>query len=485
MIGWKLSTGTKRGSRAGHLTGCCGLCLLLTGPLALADPESGPAALETVPGAARGVAVLRDEPLGGSPELLLASDGRLPDRFYQRRRDGEWVLTHMTGNRRPTVAALALDLNRDGRDDFALLRQSSLELLLDDGVGGFLVQRLPGAAGDPQALLAGDLAGDGDLDLLVLAAGGIQRWRFNGDAAEPGFIDASAEAGLQACCAARAGVLVDLHGHGVPDLVLVGMDGEPRVLINDGRGRLLPAEVDLPPGPWGGVLAGDYDGDQRPDLMWLGSERTVLWRNQGQLQFQQAAVEGLPGGPLDWALWLDLDNDGFGDLVAAEEQITGVWRQTRPGRFQRLKWGLPGSSQRPLVWDLEADGYPDLLFAAAEDGVFWRNPGATNRWLGFRLRGHRQATPLGSTVVVYRRDGSRLAASADQYSGSRLVLGLGRMTQMDLIAVHWPDGGVTRLEAPALDQYLEVVQPEPRQVPGRRLIGVPRTQRLLPLGECR
>jgi hypothetical protein len=69
-----------------------------------------------------------------------------------------------------------------------------------------------------------------------------------------------------------------------------------------------------------GVAVGDYDNDGFPDLMVLGYDRSILYRNNGDGTFADVTAKAGVGNRGRWAssgAWFDYDKDGHLDLVIA------------------------------------------------------------------------------------------------------------------------------------------------------------------------
>lgn len=116
---------------------------------------------------------------------------------------------------------------------------------------------------------------------------------------------------------------LDYDGDGRLDVLLVGAD---RLLLfrNEGSGAFRDVSLQafrgaqLTPGILGCAVA-DYDGDGRPDIFVSGYGRTILYHNEGNGTFRDVtANSGLEArGPDDWttsAAWADVDGDGRLDL---------------------------------------------------------------------------------------------------------------------------------------------------------------------------
>ncbi|MBI3047710.1 MAG: VCBS repeat-containing protein [Acidobacteria bacterium] len=146
------------------------------------------------------------------------------------------------------------------------------------------------------------------------------------------------------------------------DLDLVALGGALRFLRNE-AGKLIDATtaVGLDPAFGGtGVLAGDYNNDQRPDLLLVGRAGHRLYQQGEQGGFvdvsANAGLSALP--PLGRAAaFVDLDHDGdldlfFGGLVAAAGSAQG-WDELRAG--QRVPSRVMRNNGNGTFTDITAD----------------------------------------------------------------------------------------------------------------------------------
>lgn len=118
--------------------------------------------------------------------------------------------------------------------------------------------------------------------------------------------------------------------------------------------------------------------------------------------------------------------------------------------------------------DFDADGRIDLLVSStglppfADDLLtlhLLRNRGEFDRhWIGVRLRGAPGVSPLGARITVVYADGRQTAVivTGDSFMAQHPLVkhfGLGQRDAIEFLEVHWPNGEVTRLNQPAIDQY--------------------------------
>lgn len=188
----------------------------------------------------------------------------------------------------------------------------------------------------------------------------------------------------------------DIDGDGDLDLVVLRGMHSPRVFENDGHGRFsdttsnagLAGIEGLP----NGVLLADVDGDGSPDLLLGGATGDRhdpgthtpirLFINDGSGVFADATAESNLTSPLDahsMAL-ADIDRDGDLDLFIAywhqqAASTTGhLWRNLGDGRFEDISQtsgiGQYYQAENTLYnftstfSDVDGDSWPDLLVSA-------------------------------------------------------------------------------------------------------------------------
>jgi hypothetical protein len=298
----------------------------------------------------------------------------------------------------PVRASLA-DLDKDGRQDLLIAdvgffmpednTKGSVVWLRAKGDGTYekhvLAEKLPRVM-DVQAL---DFDGDGDLDLIVAAAGLYARgellllenrttdWkqpRF-----EPHVLDTRSGA-LQVAVA-------DLDDDRSPDLVvLFGQQQQKLVAFyNRGAGHFEPRTLFTAPTPaWGatGIQLVDFDADGDLDVLITSGESMddatvkpwhgVSWlENAGRVPWQRHALAALPGAHR--AVAADLDGDGDIDVVVSaflpdpdhtHGALTSLgWlEQQRPGIFERHALQAGQLSHFGMdAADVDGDGRVDLV----------------------------------------------------------------------------------------------------------------------------
>jgi hypothetical protein len=199
-------------------------------------------------------------------------------------------------------------------------------------------QVLDQAYGDGTAgggLAAGDLNGDGKLDLLINGGapdsdGPVVAYNRGGGVFTQPFsvVDDSITT------FGGAAALGDINGDGFLDGVVVNNvtgAGVAFVFLNDQSGRLQSAyTILLPAGQTDAqrVLLADLDGDLRDDLLiFQGGTPWLAYLNQGSTPYFLPGgvipVNSPNGSPADIAL-ADLNGDGLLDMLVADEHLNGV-----------------------------------------------------------------------------------------------------------------------------------------------------------------
>ncbi len=126
-------------------------------------------------------------------------------------------------------------------------------------------------------------------------------------------------------------LLFDFDADG--DLDLLGPAPGRKLLRNDG-GKLSDVTEQsglagtVPGGISGGVVAGDFDNDDRPDLLFAGSNHLALYHNEGGGRFKDATAAARVPGRTDTsgvAAFVDYDHDGDLDILV----VGGTMEVTR------------------------------------------------------------------------------------------------------------------------------------------------------------
>ena len=244
----------------------------------------------------------------------------------------------------PTCSLLA-DLDGDGDRDLVALRRADCltgspncggavgALLWNDGTGRFasngMVLPLDPAL-RTTSIAAGDVDGDGDLDLVVGCE--PQTWTVSFPPAPP---------------------------------VFNSVRGENWLFLNQGNGTFVPTMLGSDRDATRSVLLVDLDGDGDLDLFAGNDGQDRCYRNIGLALFQPV-VGALPAdtGLLSSAHALDLEGDGDRDLLVLDlQQGARLLRNDGLGNFTDVSANLPNvlaPLHQVFVADFDGDGDPDI-----------------------------------------------------------------------------------------------------------------------------
>jgi len=167
----------------------------------------------------------------------------------------------------------------------------------------------------------------------------------------------------------------DLDGDGDLDLVVVNADdGNISILRNNGLAQFTPDVQRLPVGEYPlSVVIGHFNNDLSPDIAVANaiSGNVSIWMNEGGGMFGSNRVGVLAGANPASLAAADLDRDGDQDLVVTnlESQDISVLRNDGFGSFTKLPDNLKAGEgiASVVAVDIDHDTDPDLIVTNGYD----------------------------------------------------------------------------------------------------------------------
>jgi pimeloyl-ACP methyl ester carboxylesterase len=397
-----------------------------------------------------------------NPDIAALSPDDLDSRVFLLRNDGMGVFTENPGL--PIVPSpydlASDDADRDQDMDLVIsaLGPSSngpgrVQVLENAGNGTFVTYGRFSTGGYPYSVVAGDLDGDGDIDLATADWGSSvsilpnrgdgtfdPAWTYPGpqsndiaaaDFDEDGDVDltvtnyhedtvaiylnygdgtfaprvaygVSGEEPTSVCTA-------DLDGDGDADLAVTHYMADAvftyavALLFNNGDGTFAPAIDYRLTGVHGGITPCDVDGDGDIDLLAISDSSLDVRLNDGSGGFPFFATDTYTevGGVAIWTSDIDLDGDP--DVLGVDSSDRTLWVMTNVGDGLFVL-----DSQYPLEWqptsvairDLDCDVAPEVVVCGYAEVVLFHNDGT-----GALQRTNAYGTVYASSLVSTDLDG--------------------------------------------------------------------------------
>ena len=338
---------------------------------------------------------------------------------------------------------VAGDLDGDGDVDLVAGGSNLAQVLLNSGHRSFAPAGTWGGGGTDVSL--GDLNGDGVLDLVVTSSSGpAVRVRLGvGD----GSFGAATSYALS--YAPAEAEIADLDVDGDVDLVVVQQDGRVKILLNDGAAAFSFA---LDVGPAGAgekrIAVADFNGDALPDLAVSATLGDVhLFLGLGDGGFEPAGAIANTFVPTDRQAG-DLDLDGDLDLAVIDETAGDdrllVYANDGNAIFTGpvFEAPLPFLPRYLALADLDEDGRLDALVSQFGAGESSLGKGRVHVFRGLGDLSFEPAPGVGTTS-------SREIVVTDLDADGDLDLGIAEGL-VGRVALAWGEGDATFRKGPAL-----------------------------------
>lgn len=414
-----------------------------------------------------------------------------------------------------TYGATSIDMDHDGDTDLLIARDHGISLYLNDH-GVFTQQTIPlhlEPDAVPLTIAVSDINHDGHGDLYVSVFVSKKAFRSatfndpshakhnvmllnNGDLT---FMDITTSSGTASKQNTFLSTFVDLNGDGWQDLVVAQNTGEVEIFKNERNTTFTPVATNTGYGFWMGLAVGDVDKDGDQDLFFTNvgtsipqfllkgdikddqrlESQWVLLRNDGNFVFTDATeAYGLRDYGFAWGtVFEDINLDGNLDILAAQNYIKWpvhkVWKL--PGKtFLQVpsssantfvhtdELGLTNAhfGQAPIIADLNGDTKPDVV---------WLNMNGPLRAFLNRSTANSITVALPDNVESLGTQVTVETATAKSYTkqmvtsvgllsdqSPTLFFGLGEEREVARIVIQHPDGTVSTIKHPSINQSLIV-----------------------------
>jgi hypothetical protein len=267
--------------------------------------------------------------------------------------------------------------------------------------------------GEPAGVAAGDLDGDGDLDIASVAyQGNSVSWMEN-DGSGGGWTEHTIATSFGGACSLH---LCDLDRDGDTDVAATAENGHSVIWwANDGAGGGWAAHVvdSTINGPYS-VCDADFDGDGDPDLCSAAyNSNLIVWyenRDGAGALWLRHPVDTTFSGAW-WADAEDIDRDGDMDIAGVAFVLNDVcwWENTGAGSTW-VKHFVDPSFSRPVivrVADMDGDTRRDILAASYTGQVAWWSPDLVGGTWTKHLVASGLATPFSVRAADLDGDGDQ------------------------------------------------------------------------------
>lgn len=328
----------------------------------------------------------------------------------------------------PTDVA-AGDFDGDGDADLAVTDNGSnqVSILFNDGAGGFGTRvslALPAGLSEPNAIVAGDVDGDGDVDLAV--AIGYAGYMSSVVVVMQNAGDGSFAQASYACGYDPVGVAMgDIDGNGAPDILTANYyDDSITKLFNDGTGQFETSTTTPSRNYIRNIELCDVDNDGDLDLAltWLHGMMVLINDGSGAWASGTAYAPGIRPTGIAFG---DLDADGDADLVITDPPGGRAYVLTNMGTGVYSTAGSYLTGAGPMgvgCADLDQDGNVDMAITCQSVATVEVRLNDGSGGFGTPEVLHTGSTPVALVIADFNGDGALDLATANNGSNSVTVL---------------------------------------------------------------
>ncbi|WP_417600689.1 FG-GAP-like repeat-containing protein [Owenweeksia hongkongensis] len=349
---------------------------------------------QNIEGVSNGALALFDVDNDNDPDLIftgLSQQSSAVAELYLNDGNGKFSKKNNTGIYPATYGSIEIaDVNSDGYQDVAIMGASVIAptdatVYINDGTGQFTSMSL--TVNDYHGMMKfGDLDNDNDPDLVASSGeifinnNGTYTWSRDISNLHKGQVE-----------------LADIDNNGFLDIIIGGDDSNNntkivKVYLNQGSGNYIRVPFTDFAGVYDGdILAADFDGDQKMDVVLSGSVYfraqpfSMLYKNISNGRFAKVENNHTQGfsGAADFG---DIDNDGDLDLITSGvikdsgsyvTTHTTLYKNDGTGMYSRFDDTTFINGENPSVdfGDIDNDGDEDLIVISQSGGKFYKSDG--------------------------------------------------------------------------------------------------------------
>ena len=258
------------------------------------------------------------------------------------------------------------DMDGDGDIDVLVGGSNNVYVLENDGSNVFSITALA-HTGTQSSVVFFDRDNNGDLDIAAANTSSSIRLWTNNSGTFSASVTLTAPRGLQAG---------DVNGDGWLDLVTGN-----RVFLNNGSGGFSTGSLYKASGSLAVMALGDVDKDGDLDIAGFEGTNLLIYYNNSDGTFGQMATHGGITSPF-WAEFGDMDGNGWDDLVVSSGGGSTASRVYRNFGQALVANDLPSqtsNSRRFTLADVDGDGDLDIAFAVPNGAnSLYLNNGSAN-----------------------------------------------------------------------------------------------------------
>jgi len=264
-------------------------------------------------------------------------------------------------------AVIATDVNGDGNPDLLTPNggADTISVMTNNGSGGFMLSSSPGTGANPSAIAIGDFNKDGKMDAVTVNYYGNTLTVLTNNGSGGFATMATPTVGSHP----QAIAVADLNADGWPDLVDAdSSDSALTVYTNNGAGGFgLSGIYPVGSGP-DTVTAADLNGDHKPELICANAIDNTLsvLINDGSGGFGGTPVTYPAGGNPYCVIAVDVNGDTNKDLVCAnfnDNSVTVLINDGSGGFGSAATYPVGSNPDGIAAADVDGDGRTDLAVA--------------------------------------------------------------------------------------------------------------------------